>query len=232
MIYLNSYHNQRIALVILIISLFFSMYYFNFVLIVVMGCALWVIINPILFAPSLYQQLTQGVLPLLQVLLQDKQDSKILMQSLIEKISGYPEWVFKIGFNPGLRAGYRFFLIQLEHVSELYFSMDYYVNYRLPNELLIAIQGPLATVQKSNKKLLLTIVNQFQNKPPLDENENYIDDMTVLTDAVKRIIPSDLSLLDVSPDSVSLAAFMQDMTDLRRVLLQLVAALPSTSKND
>jgi hypothetical protein len=231
MISLNSYHNQRIALVILIISLFVSIYYFNFLLIALMGCALWVIINPLIFAPALYEQLAQGVTPLLQVLLQDHPDSNIIKKNLIEKISGYPEWVFRIGFNPGLRAGYRFFLIQLEHVCELYFSMDYYINHRLPDELLIAIKEPLETVRKNNQKLILVIIEKFKNKNILNTGENYINDLVILTDAVKRLIPHDLSLLDVSPDSVSLAAFLQDLTDLRHVLLQLVAAMPESGKH-
>lgn len=233
MIYLNSYHSQRIALVILIIGVFLApmYFYYNFYItaffVLIMGCALWVIINTQFFAPSQYEQFTQGLVPLLQVLLKDNVDTTALMKALLASRSGYPDWVYRVGYNPALRAGFRFFLIQLEHACDLFFSIHYYEQYRLSQDALKSIAMPVEQVKQQNKELLRTLLNRFQQREVSPDSGNYIDDMNVLSAAIKEIIPSDISLLDISPDSVSLSAYLQDFIDLRRVLLQLVAALPA-----
>jgi hypothetical protein len=235
MISLNSYHSQRLALVVFIISVFLApMHFYHNIFVtglfvIVMGCALWMLINTYFFAPSQYEQFTQGLVPLLQALLEERINNQALMKGLVESQSGYPEWVYRVGYNPALRAGFRFFLIQLEHVCELIFSINYYEQYRLNNEWLQRIAAPLKQVKQQNHQLLQTLLDHFQHRSVQPSAGNYIDDMDALSVTIKEVIPSNISLLDISPDSVALSAYLQDFIDLRRVLLQLITALPSST---
>lgn len=231
MISLNAYHKHRISWIVLLISAILLMHYYDvffamLFLLVVMGVALWFILNHLFFSPPLFQQLATGVRPLLEALSEDKLDTKSVMSNLLEMISGYPEWVYRLGFNPGLRAGFRFFLIHLEHVSDLYFSIDYYEHDRIGADALAEWEPLLSRVKKNNQRLLKTIIDRLQCSSIVKTDENYIDDMSALSEAIKKRIPAHLSLMDVVPDSISLSAYLQDLIDLRHVLLQLVAALP------
>lgn len=138
----------------------------------------------------------------------------------------YPEWVFDVGFNPGLRAGFRFFLIKLDQVIETFFSINYLIHRKIAPELMEPLTSNLIETIKRNNELILALVHFFQNGTYVDTNENFMGDMTALSENMQNRIPNDLEVLGISPDYIAVTSLVRDIKDMRELLLQLILSLP------
>ncbi len=139
----------------------------------------------------------------------------------------YPEWVYEVGFNPGLRSGYRFFLINLERIIEVFFSMDYLLSQHINIVLLENMSDHLALAMQKNQELLGILIEYFENKKIKNTQSDFTSDVAELEKALHRIVPDNLELLDTSPNYILLTALVRDFRDLRGLLLQLVMSLPT-----
>ena len=204
------------------------------------GAAIGVVFNQLFFSIRLDKYFFQGVAPLLASL---TQYSAILTQSLIGeasidllaekklqieksmlfKYSRYPNWVYETGFNPGLRAGWRYFLIHLEQVTEIYFSLDLLAHRRMDVKQLSEF---ISMSMQKNEELLDMLARYVENQQNVKVASDFTSDMTALEDALRRIVPNQIELLDISPDYMALTALVRTLRDLRGILLQLVMTLP------
>ena len=139
----------------------------------------------------------------------------------------YPEWVYEVGFNPGLRSGYRFFLINLERIIETFFSMDYLLSQHINIVLLENMSDPLTHAMQKNQELLGILIEYFENKKLKDTQSDFTSDVAELEKVLHSIVPDNLELLDISPNYIFLTALVRDFRDLRGLLLQLVMSLPT-----
>ena len=156
----------------------------------------------------------------------------VVIKSFLPSHSTYPEWVYRAGFNPGLRSGFRYFLIQLEHALDVCFSLTYWLSQ--PNVL--ADQGELAQLMcaslKINIDLLAGLSRTMQHhadktlRPTNDVVVDLVSDVVALEGALQRLVPPSIELLDMSAEYVTATALVRDVKDLREVLLLLVAAVP------
>lgn len=138
----------------------------------------------------------------------------------------YPEWVYEVGFNRGLRSGFRFFLISIERIAEIFFSMNFIASRDIDSVLLNDIYADLTLAMQKNTELLTILIEYFENHKLMDVQSDFTSDMTALENTLNRIIPGNLELLDISPSYLQLTALVRDIRDLRTLLLQLVMALP------
>lgn len=138
----------------------------------------------------------------------------------------YPEWVFDVGFNPGLRAGFRFFLIKLDQVIETFFSINYLIHRKIAPELMQPLTLDLIETIKRNNQLILALVNFFQHGTYVDTDENFMGDMVALSENMQDRIPNDLEVLGISPDYIAVTSLVRDIKDMRELLLQLILSLP------
>jgi hypothetical protein len=132
----------------------------------------------------------------------------------------YPEWVFEVGFNPGLRGGFRFFLVNLDRIIEIYYSLDALARSGFDAGIM---QDMSACLKKSLEKNieLMTILCEMTN------DSDYTSDIVDLEKVLRQNIPDNLELLDISTEYVKLTALVRDIKDIREILLQLVLALPA-----
>lgn len=154
-------------------------------------------------------------------------------EALFKSFSGsYPNWVSHSGFNPGLRSGYRHFLIQLERVADLCCSMGYWFAI---DEALVESESLMPALRNSlkiNIDLLSGLSRTMQHhaektlRPVNDTNVDFVSDITALEDVLKSLVPPSLELLDMSQEYVQMTAIVRDVKDLREVLLLLVNAVP------
>lgn len=150
-------------------------------------------------------------------------EAKVLPTNNIE----YPEWVYEVGFNPGLRAGYRYFLINLERVIEVLMAMEYQLRIGIDPLLRQPIRTAFNISMQHNEELLRILKAYFaENKITLPAAD-FIADIKELEKILKQVVPQNLELLDVTPGSTLLVAFIREVKDLRNLLLQLVMALPT-----
>jgi len=214
---------------------------------VVLGGVIGIVFGQLLFPVNSYAEFSRGMLPLMEALISYSQS---LQQSFvshphnwqalgekkgqIEKILSsrpnyYPEWVYEVGFNPALRAGFRFFLIHIEYVCELFFSMHYLMGMGIDAELLSELSAEMTTVVQKNEALLHIMQNYFVTGhfKEVTSNADFTSDMVALEKTLNDVTPGNLDLLNLSTDYITLAALIRDLKDLRGILLQLFMALPT-----
>lgn len=138
----------------------------------------------------------------------------------------YPEWVFETGFNRNLRSSFRYVLVQLERVTDAFFSLDYHARQKVDEELFAEVAPHLAVVLSKNVALLEIIRAFFAGEPIHQTDENFTHDITDVHQSLRNILPASLELLDMSQDYVNLAALARDVIDIRELLLQILTSLP------
>lgn len=211
---------------------------------VLMGGAIGILIGQFLFPVKPYDEFCAGVLPILQaingyskqyrelVIKQDnnagmlEQDKTRIEEALQTQYGLYPEWVYEFGFNPGLRGGFRFFLVNIERLTEAYFSLDYLTDsgalHSCPTDLMAEIDH----VMQKNEELIEVLITQFTEYKLVDRASDYTSDVKALEAVLQRLVPSDLSMLELIPGNIMMTSFVRDLVDARKLLLQLVLALP------
>lgn len=150
-------------------------------------------------------------------------------KTLADQQGRYPEWVYETGFNPGLRAGFRFFLITIERTTEILFSLDYLARRLISLDALNVLSNDIASAMEKNIELIEVLQAYFSSNVFLDVTSNFTSDITKLENALHEVVPQQLELLDITPTYVRLTALVRDIRDLRELLLQLIAALPPTT---
>jgi hypothetical protein len=150
--------------------------------------------------------------------------TQVTIDNILQAQDMYPEWVFEFGFNPGLRASYRYFLLQLERIIDLYTAMGYLLRSESLRSQLCDINKEICLVLENNSKLLQIIIQYFTNAQVTGVQDDFTSDMIALEEAVRHIVPSHLDLLDISPNYLLLASFVRDTKDIRQLLLQLILA--------
>lgn len=206
---------------------------------IVVGGVVGILVQAFVLPIDFYYEFSQGVTPLLRALhrftalFRDKRmmqvDTRAIEQALIEKPYSYPEWVYDVGFNPGLRAGFRYFLVNLERMTEIVFSISYLAHRGVDPELYVDCAQAFNDVMSKNEELLQSLLAYFSDKKMcyLDSEADYTSDVTVLEAELRRLVPVSLELLDMSTDYIVLTALARDLKDMRELLLQLVMTLPS-----
>lgn len=193
----------------------------------------------IVFPIAYFTKLGQGIMPLLQSMVDYSsafRHEKLLSEmewqvqrALAAKSAKYPEWVYKRGFNPGLRSGFRYFLIHLECVAELYFSFNYWVMRPLEWTHYGDFRQNLVNVVHKNELLLQALIDFFSFNTLPQTDADFTSDMSALEASLDSHIPSSLELLDMSPDYIALTALTRNVRDTREQLLKLILALPVTT---
>lgn len=214
----------------------------------IMGGLLAILFCQFVFPVRIYSEFSRGLVPVLSALadyshtfsecfLRRGYDHKLLdkkkyqLEIALQTQQGiYPEWVHEIGFNPGLRAGYRFYLVNVERVAEIFLSMGHLANAKINADLLNDLAEPISTVMQKNEELLDLLQIFFKNHKLLHTDSDYIGDMKTLENSLQRVTPGSLELLDISPEYITLTAIVRDLKDLRGILLQLVMALPTAAR--
>jgi len=149
---------------------------------------------------------------------------------LLKRQPGYPDWVFEVGFNPGLRGGFRFFLVNLDRVTELFASIDYQISQASP-VLLQQISTSMNDAVKKNQELLEIMQTYFAQNKLQQSASDYTSDIVALEKRLNNIVPANMELLDISADNLYLTAIVRDIKDLRNILLQLINSLPSKTSH-
>ncbi|HLB41462.1 MAG TPA: hypothetical protein VJN02_01180 [Gammaproteobacteria bacterium] len=156
-------------------------------------------------------------------------EKKLVLEKFLSKRKIYPEWVFNAGFNPGLRAGFRFFLVHLDQVVELLFTLDYHLHRDLKEEINGTMRELMMKTMKTNHEIFILLIEYFKNNKFDNNQSDYTSDIVKLEKELWGILPSNLELLDLSEDFLILVAFVRNIKDTRRWLLKLLSALPDTT---
>lgn len=220
---------------------------------IIIGTVIGILCGQLIFPIKLAKEFSRSVIPILQILnaysqvltkgflrqegsqteLSYELENEIAkekdhLEMILQASSGnYPEWVYEVGFNPGLRAGFRFFLINLERITEICFSMNYLATQSADATLLQNLTVTMEEVTKKNSELFQILIHYFETNKLGDIQSDFTSDIAELEKTLQQVVPSTLELLDISPYYLTLTAFVRDLKDLRTILLQLVMSLPN-----
>lgn len=215
----------------------------NRILDVMVGASVAIVFALIILPVKLAVEFSEGVIPVLNCL---KEYSQVLLESLsgledkikdtsamrikLENIlvlqsAMYPEWVYEVGFNRGLRSGFRFFLVNIERIAEVYFSMDYLISRGIDATLVHDLFSLIESATQKNQELLSILLEYFKNHKISNTGSDFTSDIQELEKALHRVVPDNIEALEVSPSFLLITAYLRDMKDLRGLLLQLVMAL-------
>lgn len=213
---------------------------------VVIGAFIGVACAFIVAPVNLERELSEGILPVLSCLSEYTQslsetllapqnykaNTSLVREKVERALQGnlgvYPVWVYEAGFNRGLRYGFRFFLINVERVTEIYFSMDYLISRGMDGLIMQGLYANINNVMQKNQELLSILTEYFKYKKIEYTQSDFTSDMAELEKNLHQIVPDNLEALDISPQFLLVTAFIRDLKDLRGLLLQLVMALPAT----
>ena len=214
------------------------------ILFVVAGGALGILCRLLVLPVMPYQEFCQGLAPILNALIRysnalavylqgDRSADETLEKRLmrLEKVlqsprDEYPEWVFEAGFNRNFRSSFRYVLVQLDSITDAFFSLDYHARQAMDAELLAEVAPHLALVLAKNVELLKIIRAFFAGESIVNDHENFTSDITSIQNSLQSVLPASMELLDVSPDYVNITALARDVVDIRELLLQMIAGLP------
>ena len=206
-----------------------------------LGASIALVLNQWIFPVDLYREFRLGLLPILHALnayletiplvlahphqaalLKEKKID--IQKTLIEKKGHYPEWVYAIGFNPGLRAGYRYFLIQIEKACEICFALHFLISDCSRKNMTIPFLDEMNHVLVKNSMLCLTLINHFNENPypKFSTDSDFKQDILMLEEALQHAVPYSVEWLDLAPSTLPLVAIVRDLKDLREILLQLI----------
>ncbi len=212
---------------------------------IAIGSGIGILCNQFIFRISVVREFSEGITPVLKqlnnyntvltnALVKKTDDVSVLLQAKIqvEKIlvvqqDMYPEWIYEVGFNPGLRSGFRFFLLTIERATEIFFSLDYYAYQEINKDWLKMLIDSIEFSMEKNSELIKILIAYFAENKLLETHSDFTSDITALEVTLKKIVPDQLELLDIMPDYMMLTSLVRDIKDLRQLLLQLVTALPS-----
>lgn len=137
----------------------------------------------------------------------------------------FPEWVYEAGFNPGLRSGFRFFLIHLERVADIFCSLTYLFSQPVEQDLLQKIEGDMLDAMQKNRELLTILTEYFAHNQIKNTDADFTSDIAQLEKTLQSVLPESLEFLEISPQYITLTACVRDIKDMRELLLQLVMSL-------
>lgn len=213
---------------------------------IVLGAFIGMVIGNIVFPVRTVYEFRQAILPILASLNnfaqwtmewlwletknhQQSSSKNDLIQIINAMTTMYPDWIYDVGFNPGLREGFRSFLLSLEQAADLLFAIEYEVTNKLNMPLATDLASAMQTAMRGNMYLISALINYFNNRNISDDKSNYEDDVREMEKILQNHVPASIELLDVASQSFVMTAIVRHIKDLRSVLIKLIISLPRSS---
>lgn len=140
----------------------------------------------------------------------------------------YPDWVYDVGLNRAFRSGFRFFLIKLEQVVELFFVLDFYMSDLDAYPILKTCKEDWVKVLAHHIEIFDLLLLYFQNKTLFQIDSDLMTDIQTLEKHAQSYLPHELSLIEFSKDHFALVQCLRAIKDMREILLSLLLALPES----
>jgi hypothetical protein len=210
---------------------------------IALGALLAMGLNAWVLPVRIYEEFRIGVLPILRALLTDMRAlartlekphqlahftaEQYYIETVLAETQGlYPGWVYEVGFNPGLRSGFRFFLIQLERMTEILFSLHYVMQQCASVGAEVTFSAEATPVLENNMLLCHNLIRHFQGEGLPEQGEtDFVGDITLLERTLQQHVPVPMELLEMSPAYLPFVALVRDLKDMRELWLKLSMAV-------
>lgn len=154
------------------------------------------------------------------------QAEKILLEKTLLKYT--PLWIYKSGFHFFFRESQRHFLILVERIGQILFSMHHIARHSFDKDFLINFDVFLINYFNDAVAIMEGLVSILNlEKRPYGMSDLH-EEILALEKKFQEEVPFSIELLDIAKDYIYFAALIQDLKDLREVLIKLVYALRAT----
>lgn len=135
----------------------------------------------------------------------------------------FPVWVYTAGLSVTLRPGHRHFLIMVERLSQVLFSMHYAARHKFDKEFLDDFNDVLTAYMNEATKIFQALEAVLN----LDKLNEGVSDLADEVEQIEKKFQqySSLGVLDVSKDYIYFAAILADLKDMRGIFIALIKAL-------
>jgi len=131
------------------------------------------------------------------------------------------KWVFSLGFSPGLRAGFRFYLLEIERAIELLLNLN---QERCDPELVACFNESMFV----NKQMLQILRDFFRGHHLTNTPLDWMQDIIQFEHAMKKSLPNVQHSVYIHYHELAMIRLFKNAKDLRLIFLQLLSALPNS----
>ncbi len=160
---------------------------------------------------------------IVSLLLKQKQENGSLV--VANALQNFPNWVYKSGFDVALREGYRHFLLRIEQVGDVLFSLHYIARYQFDARFLQEISEQLTQCAKNVEDYFSALIATLELKKISEGVTDFIDNITSMEKEFIDYSALSLELLDIAKEDVLFAEFVYGLRDLHSMLSKLTEAL-------
>lgn len=203
----------------------------------VFGSVVGIMTNTLIFADRVDLAFKNKVIPLLKAsqhyfstlvdgLLNAHVDDHQQAKSQVENaFIALPVWIYKPGFDLGLQKGYRYYFMQLAHLVEVLFAMQYITRKCSDVGEILCLESALLQCKRGVAEFIeaiIVLLNLEKLKEGVLDFGDHIDDMEFI---LRKHMPVSLEFLEMESRGKYLAEFVYKLRELRVVLIQLAKAL-------
>jgi hypothetical protein len=150
------------------------------------------------------------------------ENEKIIVEKALQKL---PIWVYETGFDFALQRGYRYFIMKVNELAEILFSMHHLARYTFSNDLLAVIKVPLLDSVEKGEQFFTSFINVLNLKTITDMPQDFYHEIQIMENNFKQKIPLQIDILDISKEYVYLIEFIYNIRELQDILIKMAEAL-------
>lgn len=177
---------------------------------------------------QVYEQYLKSISSLLfkKELNQRASDLESQVQSLLQsRTTLFPDWIYEKGLSITFQQGHRHFLLMIERLSQILFSMHYLARYSFDPDLINPIQEEINLYVESAQHVLQAIVKVLNLQKVNEQISDLKGELAQLEKMYKQEVPQPLTLSNLQSEEMMLAAFIVDLRDFRDTVIKLGRAL-------
>jgi len=159
------------------------------------------------------------------------EQEKIKVEKQLQATAAFfPIWVYEPGLSIAFRQGHRHFLIMIERVGQILFSLHHIARHSFDPLLLQELEQPLIAYLYQAEKILIALTVVLNLGKLSTGVSDLSEEMIQLNGAFNNAVPLTLELIDMSEDYILCAALIADLNDMRMTLIRLGQALRSAAQ--
>ena len=147
---------------------------------------------------------------------------RIVVDNVFKKL---PDWFYNNRLDIAIQIGRRYFLLKLERLGEILFSMHHLARHSFDEILVEKIREPVLQCAEKTKQFFGAFVTVLELAELKEGIDDFSEEIARFENQFRTAVPYSTELLDVSKDYVYLAEFIFELKELRRVLLKIAEAL-------
>lgn len=144
---------------------------------------------------------------------------------LEENWKKFPAWIYDAGFIPVLQQGHRHFLVRMEQMRQILYSLHYLARYRYDERLLQPLQEPMQRYLEKVDKLFQAVISVLMLQTLSEGVEDISESFYALEDRFNEILPFSIEGLEVKQEYVSITQLIDELKELGKIVLILAQAL-------